>query len=519
MPARRRPLAFATILAVLFLTFLDTTIVTVVLGDIQYELGAGVTSLQWVVNGYALPFAALMLFAGAIGDRWGRKRMMLIGLAIFLGGSLLAALAPTVGMLIAGRAVMGVGAAACEPGTLSLIRQLYPQRAARAKAVGAWAAVAGASLAVGPVLGGLLAALRDWRDVFWFNVIAGALLLILAAGCIGESRDDQSGRLDLAGAGLGAVGLGGIVFAAMFGQQGSFSDPLVIALFAVGGICAAAFVLRERRSAAPIVDVRALAARPVAISLFGAFAVYFGVFSIFFFTALYLDLAEGYDGFDFAALFGGMAATIMAGGLASGWWVARSGPRRPLLVGSVVAAVGLVWARFALTDAPTFGVLAAALALCGLGVGIAVVPVTTAVLTQIPGRRSGMAAGATNTARQLGAVAGVTVLGGLVSHIMAGALDVSLSDNPLLGRAKDAIMTTFRTGGDAAKELSFVDPNPAIAPVVNATAAAFRDGIHAALLASAVLIGLVAVTALLMPGRAADAAPEPTSEIDRPASA
>src|SRR5262249_48352838 len=152
-----------------FLTFLDTTIVSVTLGDVQQEFGAGVIALQWVVNAYALVFASLMLVAGSLSDRYGRKTVMIVGIVIFCLGSVMCALAPNVDVLIGGRAVMGIGAAASEPGTLSVIRQLYPERAARARALGAWAAVSGLALALGPVFGGLLIGWESWRAVFWFN--------------------------------------------------------------------------------------------------------------------------------------------------------------------------------------------------------------------------------------------------------------------------------------------------------------------------------------------------------------
>src|SRR5437899_632972 len=161
-----RGATLATVLAILFLTFLDTTIVSVCIGSVQHSFGSGVIALQWVVNAYALVFATLMLIAGNLSDRYGRKTVMLAGIVVFCGGSVLCAAAPNVGTLIAGRAVMGIGAAASEPGTLSVIRQVFPDRAARARAFGAWAAVSGMALASGPVIGGLLVGASDWRLVF-----------------------------------------------------------------------------------------------------------------------------------------------------------------------------------------------------------------------------------------------------------------------------------------------------------------------------------------------------------------
>jgi MFS family permease len=508
--SQSRVLALSTVLGVLFLTFLDTTIVTVVLGDIQFDLGAGVIPLQGVVNAYALPFAALMLFAGSLGDRLGRQRLMVAGILVFCAGSVMCALAPGIGMLIAGRAVMGIGAAASEPGTLSIIRQLYPEARRRAKAIGGWAAVSGMSLALGPVIGGLLAAAGDWRAVFWFNVIAGAALLLLAAAAVPDSRDRQPGRLDIGGAVLGAVALGGLIFAGMLGEQYGYGAPWVVLLFVVGGVAAGAVILVERRATSPIVDLRLLKDRRVANALFAAFAVYFGIFSIFFFTALYLDLVEGYGGLDFAALFGAMAAAIVAGGLAAGWWVGRGATAAPMVTGALIAAAGILATLGFLDAAPVFGQLAVSLAIAGLGFGLAIVPVTSAVLTHVPGEHSGMAAGATNTARQLGAVVGVTVLGALVSAAMTRGLAADLGANPLLSQVKDVILGAFKTGGDQAKGLDFAHPNALMAPFVESTSAAFRSGIHLALAVSAALIVLSAGMTLFTARSRGAAVAQPT---------
>ena len=179
--------ALATLCAVLFLTFLDNTIVSVGLANVQSDLHAGVTSLQWVVNGYALTFASLMLAAGMLGDILGRKRIMLAGVAVFCAGSVVAALATNVDWLIAGRVIMGVGAAASEPGTLSIIRHVYPDEETRADAIGVWAAVSGLALALGPVIGGVLVGLSSWRAIFWFNLGFGVVAFVLAAVAVPET--------------------------------------------------------------------------------------------------------------------------------------------------------------------------------------------------------------------------------------------------------------------------------------------------------------------------------------------
>ncbi len=234
--AKRPGIALAAVTAVLFVTFLDTTVVSVALGDIRHELSTDVMLLQWVVNAYTLVFAGLMLAGGSLGDRWGRKRVMIAGLVIFCAGSVVAALADSVPALIAGRAIMGLGAAASEPGTLSVLRQIFPDDHARAKAVGVWAAVSGLALAAGPVLGGELVHAYGWRSIFWFNLIIGAVALVAALWSVPESSDPRPGPIDWAGIVLGAVSLGALIYAATAGEDKGYGAPAVIALFVLGGI-------------------------------------------------------------------------------------------------------------------------------------------------------------------------------------------------------------------------------------------------------------------------------------------
>ncbi|MCU1659755.1 MAG: transporter [Pseudonocardiales bacterium] len=494
-----RSVALTTVLAVLFLTFLDTTIVTVALGNIQFDLGAGVIPLQWVVNAYSLVFASLMLIAGSLSDRLGRKWVMVIGIVIFCAGSVLCALAPNIGTLIGGRAVMGVGAAASEPGTLSVIRHLYPDRAQRARALGAWAAVSGLSLALGPVIGGLLVGVGDWRTVFWFNLALGALLLVAAIGYVPDSADPQPGRLDVGGFFLGAVMLGSLIYAGISGEQYGYGTTWIVALFVLGGLSLIALVIVERRARSPMLDARYLKAPAVSGALFVAFAVYFGVFSIFFFTALYLDIVVGYSGWQMAGVFAPMAAAIVIGSVISGFWVGFAGPRGPMLLGCVLSAGGILFTRHYLDANPAFGALAVVLALAGLGFGIAVVPLTAAVLGYVPAALSGMAASATNTARQLGAVVGVTALGALVNAHITNDFGASLTQSGITGGGKDFIVKLLETGGKDAAGIDIAHPSPLIKPLVDAATAAFRTGLHAALLVSAALILLSALVIALVP--------------------
>ena len=488
-----RAAALTTVLAILFLTFLDTTIVSVALGNIQFDLGAGVIPLQWVLNAYSLVFASLMLIAGSLGDRLGRKWVMGAGIVVFCIGSVMCAVAPSVGWVIGGRAVMGIGAAASEPGTLSVIRQLFPDRTQRARALGAWSAVSGLSLAAGPVIGALLVNLSDWRAIFWFNLAFGGLLLVLLVLFVPNSADPQEGRLDGGGFVLGAVSLASIIYAAIAGELYGWGTWWIIVLFAISLIAGVAFLIVEKRVRSPMLELRYLKDAAVSNALFAAFTVYFGVFSIFFLTALYLDVLVGYSGGKLAAVFAPMAAAIVFGAAGAGFWVGLVGPRGPLITGCGMSAAGILAATHYLNAHPPFAPLAVCLAVAGLGFGVAVVPLTAAVLGHVPAAQSGMAASATNTARQIGSVFGVAVLGAIVNSYLKHDLKQTL------GSGSGDVISLLETGGTDASHIDLAHVNPIIQPIVDAAVSAFRDGLHIALFVSAGLILLSGVITAIVP--------------------
>ncbi|APA98067.1 MFS transporter [Nocardia seriolae] len=497
--AARPGIALATLTAVLFVTFLDTTVVSVALADIRSDLSTDVTLLQWVVNAYTLVFAGLMLAAGSLGDPWGRKRVMVAGLAIFCAGSVLSALAGSVPALIAGRAVMGLGAAASEPGTLSILRQVFPDPRRRAKALGVWSAVSGLALAAGPVLGGVLVDWYGWRSIFWFNVIIGVVVFAAALRYVPESADPQPGPMDWGGSLLGAITLGTVIYAAISGENRGYGAPSVVALFVAGGLAFFGFVAVETRVRNPVFDFRYLRLPPVRSALGVAFAVYFGVFSIFFFTALYLQVMIHYSAARTAAVFAPMAAAIVVGSLAAGRWVARTDARTPMITGCVVSAAGIALTRHALAGSISFAELSATLALAGLGFGIAVVPLTSAVLSGVPVAHSGMAAAATNTMRQVGAAVGVAVLGSLVNGFLTADLRAKLTElglpPELQPTAIDAVERgRIPSGIDLGAMLKYASKVP---EALRTGTVAFHHGLDVALLVSALMILAAAVFSVL----------------------
>ncbi|WP_308163172.1 MFS transporter [Nocardia alni] len=497
--AVRTGIALAALSAVLFVTFLDTTVVSVALGDIRHELSTDVMLLQWVVNGYTLVFACLMLAGGSLGDRWGRKRVMIAGLVIFCAGSVVSAMADSVPALIAGRVVMGVGAAASEPGTLSVLRQMFPDERARAKAVGVWAAVSGLALAAGPVLGGELVHAYGWRSIFWFNLILGAVALVAALWSVPESSDPSKARFDWAGFLLGAIALGSVIYAATTGEDHGYGSASVVTLFAVGALAFIGFVVVERRAGAPLLDFRYLRLPTVRSALVVAFAVYFGVFSIFFFTALYLQVMQSYSASRTATVFAPMAVAIIVGALVAGLWVARQGARIPMIVGCVLGAGGILLTRQALAGTLHDPTLSAAMAVAGLGFGIAVVPLTSAVLSGVPAEHSGMAAAVTNTMRQVGSATGVAVLGALVNSYLISELTTRMDQVGLPGslqpNAIDAVERgRIPKGIDLTPYLQYLSK---VSEAINTGKTAFHHGLAVALLVSAILILAAAVFTVL----------------------
>ncbi len=496
--------ALATLCAVLFLTFLDNTIVSVGLANVQSDLHAGVTQLQWVVNGYALTFASFMLVAGMLGDILGRKRIMLAGVAIFCAGSVVAALASNADWLIAGRVIMGVGAAASEPGTLSIIRHVYPDRETRADALGVWAAVSGLALALGPVIGGALVGFSGWRAIFWFNLGFGLVAFVLALVWVPESADRQGRSIDLLGFVFGAAFLACMSFAVIQGEDSGYTAPWIVTLFVLCGFSGLAFVVTERRVKSPMLDLTMFRRAPFTGSNFVAFVAYFGTFSIFFFTALYLQVVVGASAYQAAVDFLPMAAALIIVSALTGPLVARVGPRWPMTVGCLLAGGGILVASALLGPHVDFGTLGWVLPIAGAGIGMLLVPVTSVPLTVVPPERSGMAASATNTSREMGAVFGVAILGAIVNAKLTGDLAARLKAIGIPPNFQSLVLHAIQTGGagsGGAASSAEHSKNAQVAQiatkVVNAAYDAFGSGLHEALVLSGSLILAGAAVAAL----------------------
>jgi EmrB/QacA subfamily drug resistance transporter len=494
----KRNFALATLSLVLFLTFLDNTIVSVVLAEVQSSLHTGVSQLQWVVNGYALVFASFMLTFGTLGDLFGRKKVMLVGVVIFCAGSAVSALAPNANVLIAGRVMMGLGAAASEPGTLSLIRHIYTDRRERAQALGIWTAVAGLALALGPVVGGVLVGIWTWRAIFWFNLVFGVVALVGAAVALPESADPVQRRLDLPGFVLGGLSIGAVSFAVVLGETHGYATWWIDLLFLGSVLTMAAFVLWELKAANPVLNVRYFRKVPFTASNLVAFATYFGIFSIFFFVALYLQEVVNASAYSTALDFVPMAVAMVVASIFTGRWVAAVGPRVPMVTGCLLAGVGILLTELYMTPHTGFSTLGWTLPLAGAGFGIAMVPATSTALGVIPAEHSGMAASMTNTSRELGAVAGVAVLGSVVN----GQLTVNLAHRLAaigIPQQFQSIVIAAVESGTVHSQASGYNGGGSLQAIVNEVVAsaygAFGDGLDLALLMASSMLFFACVIA------------------------
>ena len=498
IPARSgQPLALTVLCTLLFLTFLDNTVVSVALGEIYSSPGATPTQLQWVVGAYALTFASLMLACGMIGDELGRKKVMLAGAGVFCAGSVLCALAPNVQTLIAGRAVMGLGAAASEPGTLSMLRQLYPDARARSRAVGIWAGTSGLALAMGPVVGGVLIGLWSWRGIFWFNLAFGLAALVVAAIVLPESANPTAGRVDTAGTFLGAGALATFVFAIIDSESAGFGAVDVIVLLCASVLLGAGFVWRERRAEHPLLDLRFLRLPQFTTANIVALCTYFATFAIFFFTALYLIIVAGASGFRLALVFLPMTILMIVASVLAGRWTVLVGPRWSVTIGCLLLAIGLFLAQGYLSPHPSYGPLIGALVLAGIGIGTTVVPITSSVLSAVPAERSGMAASATNTSREIGAVTGVAILGSLVFSQLHASLTTQMNQLhvPLLDQG--LVFTAIETGNFSVPPYLSASLKKLENELTGVAFTAFHAGLRAALYLSAGLVLAAALLALI----------------------
>jgi EmrB/QacA subfamily drug resistance transporter len=403
-----------------FMTYLDNNIVNVAIPDIQRELGLTTSGIEWVVSGYILTFAGLLLAGGRLADRYGRRRLFLVGLAIFTISSLLAGLAGGATTLIAARALQGIGAATVTPTTLAIISATFTDPRERNAAVGIWGGVGALALAVGPVLGGLLTQHVSWEWIFWINLPVGIATMALGAWAITESREDEARPLDLAGLGLSTVSLFALTWALIEGHGRGWTSTGILGAFAFAAATALAFVVVERRVAQPMVDVTLFRRMEFTGGIVALMLWAFGLFGIYFFTSLYLQGVLGFSPTKAGAAFVPMALLMAGSAIVSDRVAARFGAYRS--TGFGMLAMGLAIASVALLgkDA-TFLSLMPSFAVIGLGGGMTI-PLTATVLGVMPTSQAGVASAVFNASREVAGLLGITVIGAVLTSRQGAAL-------------------------------------------------------------------------------------------------
>nr|BFE37898.1 MFS transporter [Actinomadura rugatobispora] len=394
-----------------FVITLDATIVNVALPSIRSALGGGITGLQWVVDGYTLMFAALLLSAGALSDRIGARRAFGAGLVVFVVASPACGLAPSPGVLVAARFVQGVGAAVMMPASMALVRHAYPDAGRRARAVGVWAMGGAVAAAAGPVLGGLLS-LASWRMIFWINLPVGAVTLLLLARA--PHPPTRAAPFDWIGQVTGIAAMGGLTYGAIEAGQAGFTAPQVVIALAVAVVSFAAFVLAQARVAHPMVPLELFRSATVTIAVAIGFAFMVGFYGLPFLFSLYFQQQHGLSPLGAGVAFLPMMALSACLTPFSARITQRTGPRVPVVAGLCLIAAGSI----ALAVAPaSIPVWVSALLLIPVGLaGPLVMPPTTAVLLDhVPAHRTGTAGGVFNTSRQIGGALAVAVFGALLS--------------------------------------------------------------------------------------------------------
>jgi MFS transporter, DHA2 family, methylenomycin A resistance protein len=401
-----------------FMSLLDVSVVNVALPDMRLDLGAGFSTVQWVVDSYTLCLSALILSGGSLADRYGRKRLYLGGLTVFTVGSLVCALAPTTTALILGRIVQGIGAAAVAPGALSLLVQGFPARRQQARMIGLWGACVALAVVVGPLVGGVLTDAFGWPSIFLINLPLGAIALVAGVRGIRESADPAHAGADPVGQVLAVGWLAALTYAVLEAGHLGWGSPLILSLLGVAAVLLTAFAVVERKVARPMLP-GALFTRPrFAVVTFSSFVLGFGAYGSFYLLSLFLQQVQGASaaltGVEFLPYSLGIAAGSVLGG--------RIGGDRLMLVGYTMIGAGLL-SLLVVTPGTAYSLIGVLFALLGVGMGFAITTTNSAGVGAVGRERSGTAAAILNAARQTGTALGIAALGAIVNAHLAGGDD------------------------------------------------------------------------------------------------
>jgi EmrB/QacA subfamily drug resistance transporter len=417
---RRRRLVLAICCASIVVVVMDISIVNVALPAIRRDLHASLSGLQWTVDAYTLLLASFLLLAGSTADRIGRRRVFQIGLAVFGAGSLLCGLAPSIGALIAARAVQAVGGTMLNPVAMAIVATTFPDRAERARAIGVFGAMSGVALALGPILGGALVDGFGWRAIFWVNVPIVVGAIVAAALFVPESRADRARRFDPVGQALVAVVLGCVVFPIIESERWGWASPVVLGPLAVAALGVLAIRWYEPRRADPLLELRLFRSVPFSSAILMAVFALGGFSAFLFVTTLDLQNVRGLPALTAGLCLLPVGVLIVLLAPVAGRWVGRHGPRLPLVVAGAALALGGA-ASLGLGPTTTLPAVLGTFALFGVALGTVNPPITNSAVSGMPPAMAGLAASVASAGRQTGTTLGVAIAGTIVGSASTGA--------------------------------------------------------------------------------------------------
>lgn len=509
-----------------FMVLLDGSIVLVALPTIQADLQAQLSDLQWTVDAYTLPFAALMLTAGTLGDRLGRKRIFLAGLALFLVGSTICGYAPELSWLILGRVVQGLGAAAIGTGSLALLVSTFTEPRERAQAIGIWTAVSGVSLAAGPLVGGLLIQGFNWPAIFFINLPIGIIALGLGIPLLLESRNPHARKIDLPGQILVTAGLTCLITGLIQGERQGWGSLFIVSLLIGSVVLLAAFIAVERRSSEPLLPLDLFRNPSFSVVCLTAVMLGFVIVGAMFFMAQYFQAVQGSS-----ALGAGLRLLPLTLGIfivspPAGRLTGKVGPRPLVASGAVIVALGFALLT-TITPTSSFASVWWKLGLVGIGIGFMFAPLTVAVMAATPPARAGLGSSMINTSRIVGFTAGAAILG---TYVLARFTDSIAAGLTQLGVASE---TSTAVAGEIAHSGAYASQIPLAGRLqipqtqaADAIRTAFVDSVHGAFIVCSVLMFVAAILVFFMmskgvptpPPGAPAAAPakpkKPAAEVD-----
>jgi EmrB/QacA subfamily drug resistance transporter len=405
----------------LFMIMLDNTVVNVALPSIQRDLGARLSELEWIVSGYALAFASLLLTGGKLADLLGRRRVYMAGLVVFAGASLACALAPGARFLIGARAVQGAGAALMNPATLSIITATFPARQ-RGTAIGIWVGVSASALAIGPLVGGLLTEHAGWSSIFYVNVPIGVAAAVFSYLLIEESRDSsREQRLDVPGLLASGIGLFALTYALIEGNSHGWTSGLIVGAFSVAVVSLATFGLLEQRQRLPMLDLSLFRGGTFTGANIVVLLVTLAMFGIFFFLSLYMQNVLGYSAVQAGAAFLPMTLLVVVVAPLAGRISDRLGSRALMTVGMTLVGTQLLYFSTLGVD-ESYWALVPGMLLGGIGMPSVMTPASAAALSGVPNDKAGVGSAVLNSSRQVGGSIGIALMGAIIAHELGGRL-------------------------------------------------------------------------------------------------